>query len=124
MSIVENKGENAKARWLELFADDAVIEDPVGASPFDPQGRGHRGKQAIAAFWDAAIEPVTLKFEIDKSFACGREVANVGTITTHMQDGSSARVDGVFTYRINDEGKIVALRAYWEVEEMLASLRA
>jgi len=123
MSIVENRGKNAKEKWLELFADDAVIEDPIGPSPLDPEGRGHRGKQAIAEFWDVAIEPVTLRFEIDKSFACGSEVANVGSITTRMRDGSSARVEGVFTYKVDDAGKIVALRAFWEVEAMMASMQ-
>lgn len=36
--------------WLSLFAPDAVVADPVGPSPFDPDGRGHRGLAAIAAF--------------------------------------------------------------------------
>ncbi len=30
MEIVQQKGENAKERWLDLFADDAIIEDPIG----------------------------------------------------------------------------------------------
>ena len=29
--------------WLALFSDDAVVEDPVGPSMFDPEGTGHRG---------------------------------------------------------------------------------
>ena len=32
-----------RAAWLALFADDAVVEDPVGPSAFDPEGHGHRG---------------------------------------------------------------------------------
>ena len=63
MEIVQRKGENAKETWLALFADDAVIEDPIGPSPLDPEGRGHRGKEAIAAFWDLAIATVKLRFE-------------------------------------------------------------
>ncbi len=123
MAIVEAKGERAKEAWLALFAEDAVVEDPIGPSPLDPHGRGHRGKQALGEFWDAAIEPVSLSFEIEKSFACGNEVANVGSITTRLSDGSRARVEGVFTYCVDDQGKIVALRAYWELEAMLASLQ-
>ena len=30
--------------WLALYADDAVVKDPVGKSPFDAVGDGHRGK--------------------------------------------------------------------------------
>ena len=41
--------------WLDLFAEDAVVEDPVGPSMFDPEGKGHRGPEAIAAFFDNVI---------------------------------------------------------------------
>lgn len=106
-----------RAAWLALFADDATIEDPVGSSPLDPEGKGHRGLDAIAAFWDANIGPNSLKFDIRDSFASGDEVANVGTITTTLPDGSQAVVQGVFTYRVDDGGKLVALRAFWNFEE-------
>ena len=38
-----------RSAWLALFAEDAVVEDPIGPSPFDPEGDGHRGREAIAA---------------------------------------------------------------------------
>jgi ketosteroid isomerase-like protein len=117
MEIVQAKGDGAKERWLALFADDASIEDPIGRSPLDPEGRGHRGKEAIAAFWDNAIASVDLKFDIERSYACGNEVANVGTITTRV-GGMTNVVEGVFTYRIDDAGKITALRAYWEFDKL------
>ena len=40
--------------------------------------------------------------------------AGMGTITTEMANGVISMVDGVFTYRVDDEGKVVALRAIWE----------
>ncbi len=123
MAIVQTKGENAKEQWLALFADDAIIEDPIGPSPLDPEGKGHRGIAAIGAFWDMAIAPMQLVFRIEKSYATGPEVANVGTITTTAPDGTVAVAEGVFTYRVNDQGKIVALRAYWEFEQMVASAK-
>jgi ketosteroid isomerase-like protein len=122
MNIVQSKGERAKEEWLALFADDAIIEDPIGQSPLDPEGKGHRGREAISAFWDLAIASVQIRFDIQRSYACGDEVANVGTITTRMIDGMTATVEGVFTYRVNAAGKIVALRAYWEFDRMLAAM--
>ena len=50
--------------WLALFAEDAVVQDPVGKSPLDPTGEGHRGKEAIAAFFDNVIKPGNLTLEI------------------------------------------------------------
>ena len=103
-----------RAAWLALFAPDAVVEDPIGPSVVDPDGRGHRGAEAIAAFYDAVVGPHRVRFAIERSYACGSEVANVGTITTTLPDGSRAVVDGVYTYRVDADGRIVALRAYWE----------
>jgi ketosteroid isomerase-like protein len=111
-----------KAAWLALFAPDAVVEDPIGRSPLDPEGLGHRGLAAIEAFHDAVIGPNEVRFRIEQSWAAGDEVANVGTITTTMADGTLVHTDGVFTYRVApdgpDAGKLVALRAYWEIDRL------
>ena len=104
--------------WLALFAPDAVIEDPIGVSILDPTGEGHRGVGAIAAFWDTTIASGEVRFAIRESYAAGNEVANVGTITTTFPDGSGVDVDGVFTYRVGDDGLIRALRAFWSDESM------
>jgi len=109
-----------RAAWLALFADDAVVEDPIGPSPFDPEGNGHRGREAIAAFYDAVIAPnESLAFTVERSHAAGSEVANVGTISTTLPDGGgTVHTDLVATYRVDDDGRLVALRAYWSVDEL------
>jgi steroid Delta-isomerase len=107
-----------RAQWLSLWAADAVIQDPIGPSPFDPAGHGHRGPEAIAAFYDNVIAPNELiTFEIEHSYLCGNEVADVGLIRTVLPGGRHvAVVDGVYTYRCNGEGKLTALRAFWEFD--------
>ena len=104
--------------WLGLFAPDALVQDPIGPSMFDPDGDGHRGAEAIAAFYDTVIASGRVQFAIRESYAGGHECANVGTITTTLGDGSRAIVEGVYTYRIDDEGRILALRAYWEPDQL------
>jgi ketosteroid isomerase-like protein len=112
-----------KDAWLEVFADDAIIEDPVGPSQFDPEGNGHRGRDAISAFWDKAIASTDkIEFNFADSFQCGNEEANVGNIVITM-GGHQITTDGVFTYRVNDEGKLTALRAYWELDRAAATAR-
>ncbi|MGB5794936.1 MAG: nuclear transport factor 2 family protein [Mycolicibacter algericus] len=112
-----------KEAWLSVFADDAIVEDPIGPSPFDPDGKGHRGRDAISAFWDKAIAPTDkIEFNFVDSFACGNEEANIGSIVTTMA-GHQITTDGVFTYRVNDEGKLIALRAFWEVERAAKTAR-
>lgn len=112
-----------KEAWLEVFADDAIIEDPIGPSHFDPEGKGHRGKEAISAFWDKAIAPTDrIEFNFVDTFQCGNEEANVGSIVITTA-GYQVTAEGVFTYKANDEGKMVALRAYWEVDRATKSAR-
>jgi steroid Delta-isomerase len=111
-----------KEAWLANFADDAIVEDPIGPSHFDPEGKGHRGKEAISKFYDMAIAHSELTFNFDKTYRCGNEEANVGHIVIRAR-GYEVIAEGVFTYRVNDEGMIIALRAYWEVDKATKSAR-
>jgi steroid Delta-isomerase len=112
-----------KAAWLEVFADDAIVEDPIGPSAFDPEGKGHRGRDAISAFWDMSIANTdNIEFNFRDTYQCGNEEANVGNIVITM-GGHQITAEGVFTYRVNDEGKLVALRAYWEMDRAAATAR-
>jgi steroid Delta-isomerase len=104
--------------WLGLFAPDALVQDPIGPSMFDPDGEGHRGAEAIAAFYDTVIASGQVSFSIRESYAGGQECANVGTITTTLADGSRAIVEGVYIYRVDAQGRILALRAYWEPDRL------
>ncbi|HLN15829.1 MAG TPA: nuclear transport factor 2 family protein [Acidimicrobiales bacterium] len=117
MAAVEAKDREA---WLALFADDGVVEDPIGPSPFDPEAKGHRGREGIAAFYDNVIATNDgISFEIERSYLCGNECANVGIIRTVLTGGKHvAVVRGVYTYRSNGAGKLAALRAFWEFDKV------
>lgn len=113
-----------KEEWLALFAPDAVIEDPVGPSMFDEEGKGHHGREGISAFWDLAIANVErFVFTIRDSHAAGDEVANVGTITTFLPGGYRVDTDGVFVYRVGEDGLVRSMRAFWETERAMATAR-
>lgn len=122
-SLTQVKAKN-KAAWLELFADDAVLQDPVGVSPLDPSGLGHRGKEAIGRFWDAAIAPGQLETQIRESYPSGDECANVATFVNRMPNGVAIKTDLVTVYRVDAGGKIVSLKAYWEYAKIAAQLEA
>ena len=112
-----------KEAWLALFAADALVEDPVGPSQFDPEGAGHRGRDAISAFWDRAIAPnESVEFLFDDSFACGNEIAFTGQVRS-QNGGQVLEAEGVFVYRVDDQGKIVAVRAFWEFERTMRTMR-
>ncbi|MDP3968269.1 MAG: nuclear transport factor 2 family protein [Nocardioides sp.] len=111
-------------RWLTVYAEDAVLEDPVGPSMFDPEGKGHRGHDGIRAFWELAIAPIeTFAFVIHDSHANGSTCANVGTITTRFADGTVVDTDLVMVYTVDDDGRVASMRAFWEPERAMATAR-
>lgn len=114
-----------KQTWLALFAEDGFVADPVGPSMFDPEGNGHHGHEAIAAFWDTAIaQAERIEFHIADSFAAGDESANVGFIRTFLGDGNYMDAEGVFVYRSAGNGLLRSLRAFWEMDRAMATLRS
>ena len=40
----EAVGRGDKEGWLEIFAPNAIVQDPIGPSAFDPSGQGHHGR--------------------------------------------------------------------------------
>ena len=113
-----------KAGWLALWAEDGCVEDPVGISFIDPVGEGFRGPARLEEFWDKNIGPTdSIVFALHDSFAAGSEVANVATITITVGGNTVTKCEGVFVYRVNDEGKLLSLRAFWEVDRMMATLQ-
>ncbi|MDX1734140.1 MAG: nuclear transport factor 2 family protein [Halioglobus sp.] len=118
-SIAAVQGKDREA-WLAMWHDDGLLQDPVGISPLDPEGKGHRGIAAITEFYDNVIAQGDVRFHIRESFAAGDECANVGTITTRGADGSVARCELVMLYRVDAHGKVLSLRAFWEFDDMMA----
>jgi steroid delta-isomerase len=108
--------------WLSLWAEDGWVEDPIGKSFIDPTGLGHHGPEGRAAFWDSNMAPNSIVFMLKDSFACGNEVANIADITITLPGGASTTCEGVFAYRVDDEGKLLSLRAFWELDRMMATM--
>jgi steroid delta-isomerase len=105
--------------WLGLFADDAVVEDPVGPSFIDAEGTGQRGKEAIAAFYDNVIsQSESIKFTIRQTIECGDEVANIGEIRITLPGNQVGTVSMVNIYKVNAEGKLASLRSFWEQDKL------
>lgn len=118
LSAVRDKD---KARWLELFEDDAVVEDPVGPSRLDPSGRGRVGKAEIERFYDDVISTMTaFEFDIERSYEGGDELAMAVTftITTGAAGGAGQGppfvMDLINIYRRSAGGKLASLRSFWD----------
>jgi steroid Delta-isomerase len=108
--------------WLALFADDAMVEDPVGPSFVDPEGKGQRGKEAITAFYDNVVsQSESLKFTIRQTIECGNEVANIGELRITLPGKKVGVVQIANIYKVNSDGKLASLRSFWEQDKLTFS---
>ena len=106
---------NDKQRWLDLFEDDGFVQDPVGVSRFDAEGKGHHGKAAIAAFYDLFKQSMkTLDFTIHHTALGGDEVAAYVTLHITTHDGQKFDTPVLNVYKMSKNVKIASLRSFWE----------
>ena len=103
--------------WLGLFVADAVVEDPIGPSPMNPSGEPRRGIDAIVEFYDNVIAMGECG---SRSGSRTRRATNVPTSgrSPSVPRRVEVAVEGVYTYRSDGNGRLVALRAYWEFDSM------
>lgn len=112
-----------KEEWLALYADDAVLKDPVGVSPLDPTGNGHIGKAAIEQFWDTVIGPSNITITAQKRISSGeRNCSVLQQAVNDLGNGKTTIVDMIATYEVNDEGKIIEMCAYWNFDELVSQM--
>ncbi|WP_380878105.1 hypothetical protein ACFB49_15550 [Sphingomonas sp. DBB INV C78] len=102
-----DKGDPAAV--AALFAPDATVEDPVGTD-------AHKGHDAILAFYTMSMQTgAKLKLE-----GPVRTATNYAAFAFSVSFGHSAdaRVDVIDTFKFNDEGKVVEMRAYFGPNNM------
>ena len=106
-----------KENWLALFTKDALVQDPIGKSPLDPEGNGHKGIAAIEKFYDTVIANGDIEFTIIESIPCADECANYAQIINLVGD-IKIETKMIVIYRINSNNKIESLRAFWDYQKM------
>ena len=106
-----------KKNWLALFDKNALVQDPIGKSPLDPEGNGHKGLAAIEQFYDTVIANGNIEFTIIESIPCGDECANYAQIVNLIGE-VKIETKMIVIYRINSNNKIESLRAFWDYKKM------
>lgn len=105
-----------KQDWLDLFADDAVIGarrrvTTRSERPGAPRQASDRG---VLGCGDAERHR---RLRDPRILPSGDSCANVQTLITRLPD-STARTRCVAVYRMNDAGKVISLRAYWDYRKL------
>ena len=103
-----------KQGWVELFAADGFIEDPVDA------GR-YRGHEALGVFWDVFIAPQpSIGFDVNRDFCGGNTLIRQATVQTVTEVDPKAvlEVPALLRYTV-DGGKVASLQAIWEPRQVV-----
>lgn len=110
-----------RSGWLGLFADEALVEDPVGAPPA-PKADGRLGR-----FWDTFIAPHEIRFEIRRDHVLGRDVFRDAIIHTRIGRALAIDVPAYLLYQLDERGGRLVLErmaAHWQLGRLsLAALR-
>ncbi len=102
-------GDNVE-RILELYTDDAVVEDPVGSEVLV-------GKDALRVFYQGTIDAVEL-MELEGSVRA-RGKWGAASMKAHPK-GVDMVVEILDVMEFNDEGLITKMTAYWGDGNMVA----
>ena len=125
MLSTELASNGKKEEWLALYADDAVLKDPVGVSMFDITGEGHQGKAAIETFWDTVIAPSNITLSVKQRIISDpKNCAVLQQVTNDLGEGKNTTVDMIATYQVNDEGLITEMCAYWNFDQLLEQMNS
>ena len=104
-------------RVLQYYADDAVLEDPVGTPPM-------QGKQAIAAY--LALFPTLFNqmklYSLDIKPG-GQETGVTWRIRFTTKTGNVFFLEGIGFFKFNDQGKIQAEKQFFDLAYFLEQLQ-
>jgi steroid delta-isomerase len=107
-AYVQGWAKSDRVAWGALFADDAVLLDPVGKPP-------HVGKPAVLAFFDG-VQDLPFKFtpRVHRIAVCGHEALLLFRMEAVGADGNGMYVEVADVFTLDEAGKISSLKAYWD----------
>ncbi len=110
-----------KTEWLALFADCAVVEDPVGSKP-QINLRDSRGQSSLERFYETFIASNDIRFHVDHDVICAGAVVRDLDIEIRMSPKVIVRVPMHLLYELTSETgevRIKRLAAHWELGPMV-----
>ena len=104
--------------WLDIFAEDAVIHDPVG----DPPKIVHRDSEQLFKILSSFFKQIELSQ--DEIFFVKNGAAVKWTMQVVAKSDRQVTAEGISIFEINDVGKIQKVSSYWDEAAMMTKLKS
>lgn len=111
MSVMNAKG------WLEIFAEDAVIHDPVGSPP----RLAHKNSEQFFKILSNLFKEI--KLSKDDIFFVKNGAAVKWTMQVVTKTDQHITAEGISIFEMNGVGKIQKVSSYWDEAAMMAKLK-
>ena len=95
---------------MGLYADDASVEDPVGAEP-------KSGREILRAFYAGSAPKLQVELTGPIRVA-GLECAVPLLAELSINEDTKFFIDVIDVMKFNDDGKIISMRAFWDPADM------
>lgn len=103
--------------WLEIFSEDAVIHDPVGAPPKLVYKDSQQLFKVLSNFFEK------IELSKDNIFFVENGAAVKWTMQVVAKSGRHVTSEGISVFEINDIGKIQKVSSYWDETAMMMKLK-
>lgn len=105
-------------QWAEKFAEEAILEDPVGNPPITG------GIEVFKQFYTNAINKNFSKIDIQEKNIFIK--ANQGVVNFNFQGITNQNIEIIFEgmtlFKFNEDGLIVSFKVYWNPTNILPLL--
>jgi hypothetical protein len=114
-----------KQAWLSLFSEEAVVEDPVGATPVRcviDRETSSRDSSQLERFYETFIASNDIVFQVHNDIVAAGMVARDATIEITSSTWLTTSVHIYVLYELVEEDgrlKIARLAAHWELFNMV-----
>jgi len=106
---------NDAQKWASRFADNAIVEDPVGTTKIN-------NSKQILEFGQAFMSGFkTVGLYEEFVHVVGNEAAARWTGKGLTKEGKQVRFEGINIFEFNSDGQIVNLKGYWNPNKMIES---
>ena len=104
---------NDAQKWASRFADNAVVEDPVGTTPINNLAEIlELGKAFMSGFRTVGLHEEFVH-------VVGNEAAARWTGKAVTKEGKRVRFEGINIFKFDEEGKIINLKGYGRPDEIV-----